>query len=155
MSRSRGKLHLARICPWCGTPTLRRDYFTNERTTEQQAASGPISFICDNCFTGFTVKESPRTVFVQHMYARDRQQRPPENEHRTFVGSKPLTERSVFELQRIAGVLRAKRPRSQDSKEHLERCLVAVEGELEKRGLTAHSLTYKIGEIFPPGSLEG
>lgn len=148
MSRSRGRLHLARICPWCGTATLVRDRFTGEGYREKGA-----SFLCTVCHTGFQLSNSPRVQFAERMFQMDRAQRPPENEHRTFVQCKPLTERSMFELQRIEGVLKSKRPATKSSKEHNARCLSAVQGEIRRRGMRSSTLTYTIGEIFPPGCL--
>jgi hypothetical protein len=144
------RLKYAIFCPWCGTKSLVRDYFN---PASKSPDSAPPSFICDNCCTGFQLRQSPRVQFVQRMYASERAQRPPENEHKHFVRSEPLTERSVFELQRIVGVLKGKKPRSRESREHITRSLAALEGELKRRGVTRHSLTYQIGEIFPPGCL--
>jgi len=148
MSRSRGKLHTARICPWCGTPTLVRDHFAVEGYREKGA-----SFFCTVCHTGFQITHSPRVRFAERLFQLDRAQRPPENEHRTFVQSKPLTERSMFELQRIESVLKAKRPHSQSSKEHNARCLQTVQDEIKRRGMRASTLMYTIGEVFPAGCL--
>lgn len=148
MSRSRGKLHLARICPWCGTATLVRDHFAAEGYREKGA-----SFFCTVCQTGFQLTNSPRVQFADRMFQIDRAQRPPENEHRTFVQSKPLTERSMFELQRIEGVLKGKRPHSKSSKEHNGRCLKAIQDEIKRRGMRSSTLTYAIGDVVPPDCL--
>lgn len=112
------------------------------------------SFICTVCHTGFTLRNSPRVEFANMMYQRERRAaRPNDAEHRNFVATKPLTERSVFELQRIAGVIKSKQPSSADARERNAASLKAVEGELARRGHNQHGLSYRIGDVYPPGSI--
>lgn len=89
------------------------------------------------------------------MYAEERKRQPPTAEH-VFArrgGSPPLTERSLYELQRLEEVLRAKRPHSHASKVANSSQLENVRAELNRRQVRAGALTYKIEEVFPPGCL--
>lgn len=60
----------------------------------------------------------------------------------------------MFELQRIAEILKAKRPASQSSKEHNARCFQAVQSEIERRGMRVSTLTYTIGEVMQSSELK-
>jgi hypothetical protein len=87
------------------------------------------------------------------MYARERQQRPPENEPKHFMQTQPLTERSTYELQRIVGVIKSRRPRTKEGRETQARDLKSVEDELARRGVRQSTLTFKIQDVFPAGCL--
>lgn len=149
MSRSRGKLHKAECCPWCGTRTLVRDNFN----PASHSAYSCVSYICTVCHAGFSLKESPRAQFVNRMYAAERMARPPENEHIQRAGSPPLTERTLYELQRLEELLRSKHPASHASKQANALQLKNVRAELNRRQSHAGGLTFTIGEIYPAGSL--
>lgn len=85
------------------------------------------------------------------MYAEERARQPPTAEH-VFArrgGSPPLTERSLYELQRLEEVLRSKRPAVKSSKEANAEQLKNVRAELARRGVKPGGLTYKIGDVFP------
>lgn len=147
MSRSRGKLHKAQCCPWCGTRTIVRDGFN----PASHSAYNCVSYICANCNTGFSLKDSPRAQYVNRMYAEERQRQPPTAEH-VFArrgGSPPLSERSLYELQRLEEVVRSKHPASSSSRQANAEQLKNIRAELARRGVKPGGLTYKIGEIFP------
>lgn len=129
MSRSRGKLHKAQCCPWCGTRTLVRDRF--DPTSHRDYAC--VAYICTVCFAGFSLRDSPRANFVNRMYQIERTQRPPENEHVQRSGARPLTERSLFELTRLDELLRAKSPNSNASRQANALQLKNVRAELTRR----------------------
>lgn len=151
MSRSRGKLHKAQCCPWCGTRTIVRDGFNPASHTDYNC----VSYICVLCNAGFSLRDSPRAQYVNRMYAEERARQPPTAEH-VFArrgGSPPLTERSLHELQRLDEVLRSKHPRSKTSREANAEQLKNVRAELNRRQVRAGALTYKIADVFPPGCL--
>lgn len=149
MSRSRGKLHKAQCCPWCGTRTLVRDGFVSE----DHKSYSQVSYICSICFAGFSIRDSPRAQFAQRMYAIERQQRAPNDEHIQKPGKPPLTARSLYELTRIEELLRAKKPHSKESKAANALQLINVRAELARRGVKPGALTFQIGEVYPTGSL--
>lgn len=133
MSRSRGKLHKAQCCPWCGTRTLVRDNFNSEGYAERGA-----SFICTICSTGFLIRESPRAQFAKALFARDRQLRPPEERIRQQLqipqgGCPPLVRRPIEELRQIERLLAGKTPHTKTSQEHIQASLNAVRSEIVRR----------------------
>lgn len=138
----KGKLGKATFCPWCGTPTLTRDTFNSDT----QRSDTHVSYTCSSCCTGFSLRDSPRVMFVNRMYAEVRKQRPPDNEHHPRSGQLPLSERSDFEINRIHELLLAKRPRTKAGKEANAIQMNNVKLELKRR---KHALTYTIGEKFP------
>lgn len=135
-------MHRAECCPWCGTRTLVRDGFVRSEHTSYSC----VSYICVLCNTGFSLRNSPRADFVNRMYAAERSQRPPEDEHRLKPGSPPLSSRTLFELQRLEELLLAKSPASRASREANERHLSYVRAELRRRERSQH-LTFKLAEI--------
>lgn len=141
MSRSRGKLHKAECCPWCGTRTLLRDNFHAEGYAERGA-----SFICTTCSTGFLIRDSPRTQFAKALFARDRQLRPPEERIRQQLqipqgGCLPLTQRPMEELRQIERLLTGKQPHTKTSREHIESSLNAVRNEISRRNVQSSDTT--------------
>lgn len=146
---SSGNLGKAVCCPWCGTPTLERDHFGMD-----QSAKG-VAYVCVLCFKGFMLTNSPRTRFAREMFKRDRAVRPPDNEHvmKPGGGSRPLSARSLFELTRLEELLRAKRPRTKTGKDANAAQLVNVRAELARRHVKPGALTFRIGEIYPPGTI--
>lgn len=132
---SRGKLGKATHCPWCGTATLVRDTFSADTQSEHTH----VSYICTTCCVGFSVRNSPRAMFVNHMYAIERAKRPPEERIRQQLkgngGAAPLMVRPTEELKRVEGLLAAKKPHTKASREHIEKSLQAVRNELARRAL--------------------
>ena len=151
MSRSRGKLHKAQCCPWCGTRTLVRDGFN----PASHSAYNCVSYICVLCHTGFSLRDSPRAQYVNRMYAIERAQRPPDAEHvqARRTGAPPLTEKSLHELQRLDELLRSKRPSSKAGRDANADQLRNVRAELARRGVKPGALTYKIGDTHPAGCI--
>lgn len=106
---SRGKLGKARFCPWCSTATLQRDTFS----ADTQSKHTHVSYICTVCHTGFSIRDSPRVMFVNRMYAIERAKRPPEERIKQQVkgsGATALTNRSVENLVGLEKLLASKTP---------------------------------------------
>lgn len=114
-----------------------------------------MAYICTICFAGFSLRDSPRANFVNRMYQIERAQRPPDAEHvmARQSGARPLSERSLHELQRLVEILRAKRPGKKSSKEANALQLQNVRAELNRRQVRSGALTYQIGDVYPAGSL--
>lgn len=131
MSRSRGKLHKAQCCPWCGTRTIVRDGFE----ASNHLAYTSVNYICTVCFAGFTLRESPRAQFVNRMYQLERAHRPQDSEHvlARQPGARPLSDRSLFELTRLEELLQAKSPASHASRKANTEQLINVRAELMRR----------------------
>lgn len=131
---SRGKLGKATHCPWCGTKSLERDTFSGDTAAEHTH----VSYVCTVCNTGFSVRNSPRAMFVNRMYATERKQRPPEERIRQQLkipknSCPPLTQRPVEELKQIERLLAGKSPYTKSSRQHIEDSLNAVRNELARR----------------------
>lgn len=121
MSRSRGKLGKAIFCPWCGTKTLQRDTFSNDTNAEHTH----VSYICETCCEGFSLRPSPRALFVNRMYAEERARRGP-NTTSTSGGSPPLIERPLAELKDIERILLDIKPRGKADRESVAESLRKV-----------------------------
>lgn len=65
MSRSKGKLHRAEFCPWCGCATLERDDYRNPRNSR-------VEFVCLTCGAAFRLTESQRRMFANRAFAEER-----------------------------------------------------------------------------------
>ena len=76
-------------------------------------------------------------MFVNRMYAVERKCRAPEERIRQQVkgsGKTALSERPLEELERIEGLLVAKKPHTKTSREHIRSSLEAVRNEIARRG---------------------
>jgi hypothetical protein len=65
MSRSKGKPHTARFCPFCGLERLQPDRVEGFR----QAFS---EFICDSCSAGFRILDSRRVQMAARLFKQHR-----------------------------------------------------------------------------------
>lgn len=126
---SKGKLGKARFCPWCGTDSLVRDTFSGDT----QAEHTHVSYVCAVCCTGFSLRNSPRAMFVNRMYALDRKQRPPEKPNRGGGGHPPLSEKPLTELVRVEALLAAKSPHGRVNRESVNASLAAVRSAIQER----------------------
>jgi hypothetical protein len=71
MSHSRGVLHKARFCPWCGLDRLERDTLP--------AGGSRVEFICTSCGVPFAITPSTRRQRASAMFAAERRQRVNQN----------------------------------------------------------------------------
>lgn len=128
---SRGKLGKARFCPWCATESLVRDTFSGDT----QADHTHVSYVCTACCCGFSIRNSPRAMFVNRMYATERKQRPPDKPNSgAGSGKRPLSEKPLTELVRVEALLAAKRPHGRVNRESVNASLAAVRLAIQERG---------------------
>lgn len=65
MSHSRGKLHKARFCPWCGLDRIERDNYANPDHSK-------VEFVCLSCGACFRLMEGSRRLAAARIFAQER-----------------------------------------------------------------------------------
>jgi hypothetical protein len=90
MSHSRGKLHLAKFCPWCGTEAPVRDHF-------EGAPNQRVEFVCLSCGVGYRLLESTRRNAAANLFRQQRKIRQPESARVIFSA---LCAQKIKELKR-------------------------------------------------------
>ncbi len=102
MSHSRGVLHTARFCPWCGTDNIERDYY---KTKDMRASV--VEFVCLVCGVGWRLSESRRRQHANYLQAQERAQRIPTNGKESGTQFQTICKRKFKDLKSV-GLRRAR-----------------------------------------------
>jgi len=95
MAHSRGVLHKARFCPWCGVENIERDHYPGGRKSV-------VEFLCQVCGVGFRLDQSRRVAHANYLTNQARKQRPPDPGRETPPTFASISKRKYAEFKRAA-----------------------------------------------------